>query len=177
MAKKNKRIKKILQEAMKYQKKCEINARAHFLQWEDSSNWNKRLGIPVIVLTTLVGSTLFASKALGDSILLEIILGILSIIAAILSALQVTLGLADEAEKYKSAGLRYRSMVRQFDLFIFKYSDKIDDDDTMDSIHEDFEMLVLKLDDLAVESPSIKDKMYYKAASELEEEQKGVEKK
>ncbi|PHS66982.1 MAG: hypothetical protein COB12_04790 [Flavobacterium sp.] len=158
----------IIEEAKKYQRKCEVNARAHFLLWENNSKWNKRLGIPVIILTTLVGSTLFASRAIRDSLLLEIVLGSMSLVAAILSALQITLRLADEAEKFKAAGLRYRSMVRQFDLFLFKYSDRINDMNQREKLHIDFKDLIERLDDLASESPSIKDRMYFKALLEID---------
>lgn len=160
----------ILEEARNYRRKCMINARAHFLLWEYNSKWNKRLGIPVVVLTTIVGSTLFASKALEKYYWLELLLGILSLIAAILSALSITLRFSDEAEKYKSAGLRYRSMVRQFDFFILKYNNGQHQSYKLNEVHQDFEDLITKLDDLAAESPSIKDRMYFRAVQEVESE-------
>lgn len=79
------------------------------------------LGIPVVVLTTLVGTSAFASlqdssdtsSALGldpDTVLL--IVGSISVLAAVLSSLQTFLRYATRAEGHRIAALRYETLRR-----------------------------------------------------------------
>lgn len=157
----------IIAKAKTYQRKCEINARSHFLHWEESAKWNKRLGVPVVIATTFVGGTLFATITISNSLWLKVLLGLLSLYAAIMSSLQTMLKFSERSEKFKIAGLRYRSMVRRLDIFIFKCSENIYNKDTQQIALQEFENIALNLDEIAMESPSISDKMYDKAISEI----------
>jgi hypothetical protein len=80
------------------------------------------LGIPVVIFTTLVGTSAFASisKAHGNSIQgLEIdpdivlfVVGTISVLAAVLSSLQTFLRYATRAEGHRIAALRYETLRR-----------------------------------------------------------------
>ena len=80
------------------------------------------LGIPVVVLTTLVGTSAFASlsKAHGDSItflgvdpdVVLLVVGTISVLAAVLSSLQTFLRYATRAEGHRIAALRYETLRR-----------------------------------------------------------------
>ncbi|MGH2635686.1 MAG: SLATT domain-containing protein [Actinomycetota bacterium] len=71
------------------------------------------LGIPVVVLTTLVGTSVFAS--LQDSDVptgVRFAIGTVSILAAVLSSLQTFLRYATRSEGHRIAALRYESLRR-----------------------------------------------------------------
>jgi pyruvate/2-oxoacid:ferredoxin oxidoreductase alpha subunit len=78
------------------------------------------VGIPVVVLTTLVGTSAFASisKAQGDSIqgltidpdAVLVLVGTISVLAAVLSSLQTFLRYATRAEGYRIAAIRYETL-------------------------------------------------------------------
>ena len=80
------------------------------------------LGIPVVVFTTLVGTSAFASisKAHGNSIqgleidpdLVLVVVGTISVLAAVLSSLQTFLRYATRAEGHRIAALRYETLRR-----------------------------------------------------------------
>ena len=80
------------------------------------------LGIPVVILTTLVGTSAFASisKAHGNSITflgidpdaVLVIVGTISVLAAVLSSLQTFLRYATRAEGHRIAALRYETLRR-----------------------------------------------------------------
>jgi hypothetical protein len=79
--------------------------------------YNRRhlwLGIPVVVFSTIVGTSVFAS--LQDSQVhyfgLRVAIGVVSVLAAVLSSLQTFLGYAQRSERHRIASLRYESLRR-----------------------------------------------------------------
>lgn len=65
-------------------------------------NWlNNWLGIPALVLSTIVGTSIFASLSEQNvSTTLRVFLGYISLLAACLSALQTFLRFAERAKKH-----------------------------------------------------------------------------
>ncbi len=81
---------------------------------------NRVLGVPVVVLTTLVGTTVFSMLAKSPDTRLIIIVGLLSICAAILSSLQTFLGYAGLAEKHGIATDNYSGLRRDVEVQLTK---------------------------------------------------------
>ena len=81
------------------------------------------LGIPVVIFTTLVGTSAFASmgNATANSITTEnadsdvvlLLVGLISVLAAVLSSLQTFLRYATRAEGHRIAALRYETLRRE----------------------------------------------------------------
>ena len=81
------------------------------------------LGIPVVVFTTLVGTSAFASLSgasnssittrNADSDVVLLIVGGISVLAAVLSSLQTFLRYATRAEGHRIAALRYETLRRE----------------------------------------------------------------
>lgn len=86
---------------------------------------NTNLGITVTLFTSVVGTTIFASLASKSSILsIQIITGVLSVIASALSAFQIFFKFSESSTQHKTAATAYESISRKFDLFVAMYSDK-----------------------------------------------------
>jgi hypothetical protein len=80
------------------------------------------LGIPAVILSTLVGTAVFASLArfTNEEVLLwpKIAVGLLSVTAAILVSLQTFLRYAEQAESHKTAGARYAHLKHRLELLV-----------------------------------------------------------
>jgi len=72
------------------------------------------LGLPVVVLSTLVGTTAFASLQKAEHIdaWIKIAVGSVGVIAAILASAQTFLGYAKRSERHRIASIRYESLRR-----------------------------------------------------------------
>jgi len=72
------------------------------------------LGLPVVVLSTLVGTTAFASLQKGDHIetWIKVAVGSVGVLAAILASAQTFLGYAKRSERHRIASVRYESLRR-----------------------------------------------------------------
>jgi len=74
------------------------------------------LGLPVISITAIVGTSVFASLTVAAvSPLLRVAVGSLSVLAAVLAALQTFFKFAERAEKHRAAGARYGATRRKLE--------------------------------------------------------------
>ena len=130
--------------------------------YESAEHFCKRkfsLGIPAVVLSALVGTTVFATLQKQQELWLQIIVGLASVAAAVLTSLQTFLGYSERAEKHRIAGAKYGALGRELEVLR-----------TLDSVDTDIIRELKKhLDDLAQESPNNPKNIYYKVgAKELE---------
>ena len=73
------------------------------------------LGIPVVVLTTFVGTSVFATLQDEVDTSLKIFVGVVSVTAAVLASLQTFLRFGERAEKHRVAGESWASLRREID--------------------------------------------------------------
>jgi hypothetical protein len=79
---------------------------------------NLWLGIPVVILSTLVGTSLFATLADPKSIIappLRIAVGLVSVLAAVLAATQTFLRFAERSERHAQAGDWFAAIRREIE--------------------------------------------------------------
>ena len=92
------------------------NQRIHYQCADHFARRNRYLGIPAIVISTAVGSAVFASIEHEASGTVKIALGLLSILAAVLASLQTFLSYSERAERHRVTSARYASVRRQLEL-------------------------------------------------------------
>lgn len=90
-----------------------ISHKAHAVAATTFHRRNLLLGIPVVILTTIVGTAVFGSMATSPSTWAKIIVGLLSLVAASLASLQTFLRYSETSEKHKAAAVKYGSLRRE----------------------------------------------------------------
>ncbi|WP_422006840.1 SLATT domain-containing protein [Roseivirga pacifica] len=132
---------------------------AHYGSADHFGKRKYALGVPAVILSGIVGTTVFANLQNEPNINIQILVGFASVSAALLTSLQTFLGYSERAEKHRIAGAKYGALGRELELV--RSFDSIDK-----SVIEDIKK---RLDDLAQESPNNPKRIYYKAgAGELE---------
>lgn len=117
------------------------------------------LGVPAVVLSAIVGTTVFATLQEKPELWIQIIVGLASVTAALLTSLQTFLGYSEKAEKHRIAGAKYGALGRELEYL--RTLENIDAGKITD--------IKKRLDDLAEESPNNRKDIYYKAgAGQLE---------
>jgi hypothetical protein len=79
---------------------------------------NLLFGIPVVVLATVVGTTIFATISKSPSTVIQICAGLMSVAAAVLASLQTFLRYGERSEKHKNAGAKYAGLKTEFELVL-----------------------------------------------------------
>ena len=113
------------------------------------------LGVPVVVLTTIVGTSVFASLQDGNVLMgVRILVGSLSILAAVLSSLQTFLRFGMRAEGHRIAVFRYEALRRDMtQVLALPRASRRDPRRELDSVRQ-------RLDRYAKESPTIDERRW-----------------
>lgn len=79
-----------------------------------------RLGLPAIALSAVVGTAVFSSLEKSTSTTLQIVVGLLSVLAAVLTGLQTFLRYGELAEKHRLAGARFANLKHRIELLMIR---------------------------------------------------------
>lgn len=88
------------------------NASAYF---ERLNYW---MGIPVVILSAFVGTSVFATLEKNVDTRLRIVIGLISVIAAVLASLQTFFRFSDRSEIHRDFGGRYGALRREIEQII-----------------------------------------------------------
>jgi hypothetical protein len=113
------------------------------------SRLNFLLGIPTIVLSTAVGTAVFASLESSGTGAQRILVGLVSIVAAVLASLQTFLRFSERADRHRATGSGYGAVRRSLEyLKTFPPGDE-------DSLKRPFDEIRQQMDALAKEAPEV----------------------
>jgi hypothetical protein len=76
---------------------------------------NLRLGIPVVILSTVIGTSVFATLEQQVSLPVRVAVGILSVATAAIASLQTFLRLGERSEKDRVAAALYSALRRDIE--------------------------------------------------------------
>src|SRR5436190_5573570 len=133
-----------------------VTQRAHYLSADHFGTRKYWLGIPAVVLSTLVGTAVFATVQKQPELWLQITVGLASVAAALLASLQTFLGYSERAEKHRIAGAKYGALGRELEQL--RASSITPTPEAISEVRK-------RLDDLAMESPNNPLPIYRKAGS------------
>lgn len=88
---------------------------AHYESVQPLVRANYKLGLPVVALSTLVATSVFATLESATALGYRISVGIISASAAVLAALQTFLRFDERAEKHRAAGGQYGALRRELE--------------------------------------------------------------
>lgn len=156
----------IIAKASDYRKTANDKAYCHFEMSEGAGRKNLRLGLIATILSTVVGTTIFATLSKpsdGDqsstALTIQIITGLLSVTAAVLAALQTFFRLGDVSAQNKAAAVGYEKVKHALDLFLLTYDPAgIETGKALDEL----KAIALDLEKVSDSSPSIPDSVYHK---------------
>lgn len=118
-----------------------ILERCHFEATVPLARLNLGLGIPVVILSTIVGTTVFATleKSIDDTI--KIAVALTSVTAAVLSSLQTFLRFSENVEKHKASAFKAGSIRREIELILVAKDIETIPDDKISSLREQIEQI------------------------------------
>ena len=115
------------------------------------------LGVPVVALTTLVGTSVFATFNETPSQLAKFLVGTISILAAVLAGIQTFLSYGQLTERHRTAAARYASCRRTIEVALAKHDASA------------VERIRVELDKVGAASPQIGDKVWQASAVQAED--------
>jgi hypothetical protein len=122
---------------------------------------DRALGVPVILISTLVGTSVFGSIAAATIPLqAKVVVGLLSLAAGLLSSLQTFFRFSERAEKHRLYGARFGAVRREIEALVAEGSPAAEP--------RYIDVLREKLDRLAVEAPHVPTRVFERARCMIE---------
>lgn len=137
---------------------------AHYSAADRLGSKNYWLGIPALVLSTFVGTTVFSLLEQQIDIRLKIALGMVSVAVAVLTALQTFLRLEERAEKHRAVAAKYGDIRREIE--VIKAIPKASRGEAKLTLTR----LKSRLADLATEAPQIPKLVWKSVQDQLEKD-------
>lgn len=132
----------------------------HFAATNHLRKLHYHLGIPSIFLSTLVGTSIFATLEQHDgNKWMHIIVGLVSVCAAGLSTIQTFLRFEERAERHRTAATQYARLGRMMEQFYLLYHDY-----EIVELHRLISEIREQLDDLDKNSPEIPQHIWIRRA-------------
>lgn len=144
-----------------------IICHSHYAAAVRAAKRNYYLGIPSIVLTALVGTSIFYAIDKSPNLYLQITAGMLSMVAVVLSSLQTFLKWSERAEKHREAGAKFGALLKELEnkrAFVTNFSN-------LEEWSHDFRK---RWDAVSLDSPTVPEKLWNQ---KLKEEKARLERK
>jgi hypothetical protein len=134
----------------------------HYEAAKPLAHANYWLGVPVVILTTFVGTSVFATLEKQVELRIRILIGIVSVGAAVLASLQTFLRLSERAEKHRTVAAHAGSVRREIEQLL-----AIQSKETI--TQEKLDRLRAEIDKIAEDAPSVRDRTWARAKKMLYE--------
>ena len=129
-----------------------VSQDAHYTLATRLVKYNIWFGVPVVALSTLVGTSVFATLQKDVRTSLRIIVGFVSVLAAVLASLQTFLRFQERAEKHRAAAEHWSQIRRETKQMLALHpeylAERSDPKTYLDSLRE-------KMDRVSAQSPEI----------------------
>lgn len=135
--------------------------KCHYLASERFSKYNYFLGIPTIILSTIVGASVFSSLSQNPKTQIIILVGLASLAAAVLSSLQTFLSFSEKAEKHRLFGTKYGMAGREMERIKSSRTPICE---------EELDMIQRQLDEMAKDAPRIPEDLLIKVKRAMDKD-------
>jgi hypothetical protein len=129
-----------------------VSQDAHYANATRLGRHNVWFGVPVVVLSTLVGTSVFATLQENVETSLRIVVGFVSVLAAVLASLQTFLRFQERGEKHRAAAEHWSQIRRETKQMLALHPDYLaersDPKTYLDALRE-------KMDRVSAQSPEI----------------------
>lgn len=138
-----------------WQQRASVSQDAHYLIATRLGSYNLVFGIPVVVFTTIVGTSVFATLQENVGVGWRIAVGIVSVLAAVLASLQTFLRFQERAEKHRAAAEHWASIRREIDQMLALHPDYLAERTDPKAY---LDQLRRRMGEVSAQSPEIGDK-------------------
>ncbi len=156
----------IIATSKKYWRSAGRTGLAHYRAAEIFAKRHRRIGIPSVIVSTVVATSVFSTLSEGVDVRLRIGTGVIALLAAILAALQAFLAFGERAEKHRAAGARYGKVRRDIDIFDLKFGSAAEA--SRDDALKRLQTIGDELGTLATDNPTLADAIYAKAKEDFD---------
>jgi hypothetical protein len=154
--------KAVVERLRDWERRAAAAAEVHFQIAEGLSRWNVSLGIPVVVLSAIVGTGVFATLTEDVDPSIRIAAGSVSVIAAVLASVQTFLRFGERAERHRVAAERWSAIRREIEKARALHAENAGDPKQL------LDDVQARMDEAAEKAPAMPDRRWKQALAKRE---------
>ena len=143
-----------------WESRAGASSETHYAVAGRLSSRNVQFGVPVVALTSLVGTSVFATLQQNVQLGVRIVVGVASVLAAVLASLQTFLRFAERAEKHRAAAESWAAVRREIAEMVALHptylASRGDPKQYLDDVRR-------RMDEISAQSPEMGDSAWAKA--------------
>jgi len=141
-------------------RRADASAQTHYAVANRLASSNIALGVPVVVLTTFVGTSVFATLQDNVAAGLRIFVGVVSVLAAVFASLQTFLRFGERAEKHRVAAEKWGAIRREITQMLALHPTYLASRGDPKQYLDD---LRTRMDEVSTQSPEMPDRRWARA--------------
>ncbi len=149
-----------IEELNKFRIDCMYGKKKHYNARDRVATYNRNMGIAIVVLTAIMGTSVYFALSKSDILLAQIIVGIFILLNAILVALQTYLKFEKQALRHKVTADRYLCLMKEAQRLLAYYKDG---NKTLDEVQKELEKICQEVNDIQKDEPETSQGDYQKA--------------
>lgn len=154
-----------INELNKFRVDCMYGKKKHYNARDRYASYHRNFGIIIIVLSAIMGTSVYCSLSKSELLLAQIIVGVFILLNAILVALQTYLNFDKRALRHKVAADRYLWLMKEVQRLLAYYQDS---NKTIEGIQEELERMCKEVKDIQKDEPETSQEDYQKAQDGVE---------
>lgn len=156
----------LMEIAIRARNKARFAGTAHHMAAERASKKNIWLGVPAVIFSAVVASSIFSSiNETAPSTVWQIATGFVALAAAVVSALQTFFRFDEKSQMHQAAASGLLSMRRKLSVFLVRYGDR--DSSSKEEALQQLEPMLEELESLGRTAPAIPNALYHRAKKEV----------
>jgi hypothetical protein len=138
----------------RWRNRARLNQDQHWEATKYFQQLHYLVGVPVVALSAIVGTTVFATLQKQVGLRIQLVVGGISLLAAVLAGLQTFLGFSARAEQHKSVASAYGAVRRRLETLVTLPVE------LRGNLADTVKQIELELDNLAKAAPTVPNSIY-----------------
>lgn len=157
--------KNTIEELNKFRIDCMYGKKKHYNARDRYAGYHKKMGIVIVILTAIMGTSVYSSLSNSDVPSAKIVVVIFSAIIAVLTALQTYLNFEKRALRHKVAADRYLCLMKETQRLI---AYNRDENKPIEDVQKELERLCQEVEGIHKDEPETSQGDYQKARDGVE---------
>ncbi|MFA5778778.1 MAG: SLATT domain-containing protein [Elusimicrobiota bacterium] len=157
--------KNTIEELNKFRIDCMYGKKKHYNARDRVATYNRNIGIAIVVLSAIMGTSVYSALSKSDILLAQIIIGIFILLNVILVALQNYLKFEKQALRYNVTADRYLWLMKEAQRLLAYHRDG---NKTIEEVQRELERLYQEVEDIHKDEPETSQVDYQKARDGIE---------
>lgn len=152
--------KNTIEELNRFRIDCMYGKKKHYNARDRVATYNKNMAIAIVVLTAIMGTSVYSALSNSDILLAKLIVVIFVVLNAILVALQTYLKFEKRALRHKVTADRYLCLMKEAQRLLSYYKDG---NTSLDAVQKELEKMCQEVKDIQKDEPETSQGDYQKA--------------